>query len=1090
MFKIKNHLKEWYQPHDSFVVRNPLLPIDVFFNWNAEQGIDTTASKQVLRRSLREFFLEPVTQEALYIASPVMHERLMRWLDDKIDNPEKKEKTELSLIKYMTRMSSRCTPYGLFASCTSGIISGETSIQLCDKADLLPWGRLDMDYLCELHAQFLKQKSICNQLRFYPNSSLYRCGYDWRLIESRLKKTTGRSYHLVEMGYSFHLEKILVSAGSGKSPEELAAIIMDHEISSADAIEFIYELIDSQVLVDELNPAVTGDDYFTVLLHKLKTLLHTEEYVERLEKLAVLIRQIRVNDGFRKNTIYARIAEKLPELESGFEPRSLLQVDSFRPASLCTLNAKVNDEILKGISLLQLLSGSASIPDAFNDFKIAFNKRYNEEWIPLVEVLDTEWGIGYGKFKPGAMEESPLIDSLPIGHAAVDSHPMKSPDTESFKWQLYQEAIKKNMNEITIDDNVIEQLSKKEMNADGLPDSFSALVKIYAVTPANIDKGNYTISIDSLAGPSGGNLLGRFCHLDPAIEKLTRTILEDEEAQQPDCIFAEIVHLPEARTGNILMRPVLRKYEIPYLCNSSLNKECQIPVSDLLVSVRSGKILLRSHKLDKQVVPRMTTAHNYNLTTLPVYQFLCDIQNQGIHLPGWDWGILSDRPFLPGVRYGRFILSRARWVLTKKEMNVCDNRTEEELLANFAEIKEQKKLPDYVRLVQGDNELLLHLQNIYCIRLLLAEVNKDGSAVVTEVMDTPEQCWIRSPDGNHPGEFIVAFGRKKTGSPVSSASAKPERQIRDMKRNFPVGSEWLYAKIYCGTNTGEKILSNVLKPLTEELLSQNLIHKFFFLRFYDEGHHIRIRFNNPRSEDFWKEVISRLRKALQPYMNNRTVYNLQFETYQREVERYGFDTMELSERLFWHHSEAVLNFVSLLDGDPGEQYRWQVGIKAIDIFLDDFYYSLEQKRNLISDLNKSYSEEFKIGHPERKIISERFSDHKRVVDVLLGDSWEENETLVNAIEIFMIRTDDYRRTVEGILKAPSVENNMTQLNYLVRSYLHMFINRLFVSNQRKTELIIYEYLLRYYESKLAREKKGLVNQFEISIAGKAETAGS
>jgi hypothetical protein len=27
-----------------------------------------------------------------------------------------------------------------------------------------------------------------------------------------------------------------------------------------------------------------------------------------------------------------------------------------------------------------------------------------------------------------------------------------------------------------------------------------------------------------------------------------------------------------------------------------------------------------------------------------------------------------------------------------------------------------------------------------------------------------------------------------------------------------------------------------------------------------------------------------------------------------------------------------------------------------------------------------------------------------------------------------------------------------------------------VNNQRKTELIIYEYLLKYYESKLAREK--------------------
>jgi hypothetical protein len=38
-------------------------------------------------------------------------------------------------------------------------------------------------------------------------------------------------------------------------------------------------------------------------------------------------------------------------------------------------------------------------------------------------------------------------------------------------------------------------------------------------------------------------------------------------------------------------------------------------------------------------------------------------------------------------------------------------------------------------------------------------------------------------------------------------------------------------------------------------------------------------------------------------------------------------------------------------------------------------------------------------------------------------------------------------------------------------YLHMLINRIFVSNQRKTELVIYDYLFRYYESKIIREKK-------------------
>src|SRR5689334_10735387 len=111
MFKFKNHLANLYQANDSFVIRSPLLPVNVFFDWKANEK-DTIASKQVLRNAIRRFYMQPFASEALYIASPALHERLQLWLDDKIDKPDKKEKTEQSLVKYMIRMSSRCTPYG------------------------------------------------------------------------------------------------------------------------------------------------------------------------------------------------------------------------------------------------------------------------------------------------------------------------------------------------------------------------------------------------------------------------------------------------------------------------------------------------------------------------------------------------------------------------------------------------------------------------------------------------------------------------------------------------------------------------------------------------------------------------------------------------------------------------------------------------------------------------------------------------------------------------------------------------------------------------------------------------------------------
>src|SRR5205823_3985406 len=141
-----------------------------------------------------------------------------------------------------------------------------------------------------------------------------------------------------------------------------------------------------------------------------------------------------------------------------------------------------------------------------------------------------------------------------------------------------------------------------------------------------------------------------------------------EEALQPDAIFAEIVHLPESRLGNILARPVLRAHEIPFLGVSGATPECQIPVTDLRVSVAAGEIVLRSARLGRRVIPRLTSAHNFQARQ-GTYRFLCALQGQGkANMLGWDWGPLRDAPQLPRVVFGRLVLSRALWRVGRDEL--------------------------------------------------------------------------------------------------------------------------------------------------------------------------------------------------------------------------------------------------------------------------------------------------------------------------------------------------------------------------------------------------------------------------------------
>jgi hypothetical protein len=80
----------------------------------------------------------------------------------------------------------------------------------------------------------------------------------------------------------------------------------------------------------------------------------------------------------------------------------------------------------------------------------------------------------------------------------------------------------------------------------------------------------------------------------------------------------------------VIARPVLRRHELAYLGRSGAPRDRQLSLSDLLVSVQGERIVLRSKSLGREVVPRLTTAHNTEMRTVGAYRFLAALQVQGI----------------------------------------------------------------------------------------------------------------------------------------------------------------------------------------------------------------------------------------------------------------------------------------------------------------------------------------------------------------------------------------------------------------------------------------------------------------------------
>ena len=124
------------------------------------------------------------------------------------------------------------------------------------------------------------------------------------------------------------------------------------------------------------------------------------------------------------------------------------------------------------------------------------------------------------------------------------------------------------------------------------------------------------------------------------------------------------------------MRPAFRKYEIPYLSNSTLPKKQQITLDDLYLSVKYDRLILRSKRVNKQIAPRLGNAHNYSFNALPVYHFLCDLQTQNIRGGLYfDWGSLKDKfVFLPRVEIENVIVSPATWQLNKDQFKTLTDK--------------------------------------------------------------------------------------------------------------------------------------------------------------------------------------------------------------------------------------------------------------------------------------------------------------------------------------------------------------------------------------------------------------------------------
>jgi thiopeptide-type bacteriocin biosynthesis protein len=1017
--------------------------------------IKGTFSEQDIDRLLNdEFFLE-----AIYIASPVLYKECLLYKQGLIKEEKDKQKIINGLLRYYSRMSTRCTPFGLFS--TVGVArfnngNEHENKKTGENSSVYRHTRLDMYFLQRMTGLFLQMPFLAKYILFYPNNSIYPVNKEIRYIEYTYLREFRQS-KISAIVQNQYITRVLENSRNGITKEDLVKIIVDENVDEATATQFIEELVSSQVLISEFEVATTSDeDYILQIIRHLASIYERSKDWYVLSVLDILrstVADLRKLDERPVNSVqeYQRIIDKVRMLQPVIVEEKTFHVDAYRRYDTATVGIResVKRELTEALQfMLEMNGGSVMFNNNIEKFKSKFTNRYDTAFIPLVEVLDTDLGIGYPVNKQ--KKSSPLVDDIPLGNAGEEGgRQVNLSRFENWLLEILKHPDNQHKQSIHLDKCAPPKGYKPAAIDWGqLPRSISAIFRLK-------EDERQTLFAEFFGGPSAAQLLARFTYGNKEIRDVAEKIIAHEDSVTENAVYVEIVHLPDDRISNILMHPGFRKYELPYLAVASADQENIIPINDIYVTVAFNQIILFSKSLNKRIIPCKTHMHTHSsMNSLPLYHFWGDLQQEyNNRLIGFSINSISSfLNFVPRICYKETILSLATWNLPMQVISNLDSDRKEGLAEKIVKLRTQYNIPERVLYIDRDNELYVDFTDLRSVNNWLKAIRNSTVVVLKEVL------WENGE------REVPRYNHQYVASLLNTTKIRVADVTFDIanlpQRNFGLGSEWFYVKLYCGISSADLVLSEVIHPMVNRIMQGGLASKWFFVKYQDPDYHIRLRFLLT-SPDKAGELSNLLNSAISGSEYGNLIWKIQPDTYSREIERYGSTSMEICESIFFIDSLFALPIIGYVQRRSNPILAFLIGVRLTDDLLSELGLTLQEKISFADAVRKEYQKEFE---PSMKKINEKYALHKKDVAELLN---RENDQTGKFKEIMPL-LNQRKAALNEQLKAISALKEEQRLTIdpfsLMSSLVHMMLNRLITHKERLHELMVYEFLYMYYNT--------------------------
>ena len=1063
----------WFKPASFFLLRIPLLPAATFLQLTTQQRDKdatqtNTASEQVLLKQREEcqklilqFVQELLIHQALAVASPSLLEGLARL--QPYNHSRRTRRVFSRLLRYLIRMSTRPTPFGMFSGVALGHFGERPSLQLDAPILKSIRTRPDMSWVLALIQRIEQEASFLSDLQVVTNQNVIFNGPRAQLPCADVYGQSDNSsiYVHITPPVQFALK---MTQESLPYQQLIHGLKRQYPQIEQPLIEqFVKQLWDHHFLQSNLRPPLTDISPVHYILQHLPKTPALKPLREMVEQVLYQCSEFdHAQNAAESITILRNLRQMQKEL-SMTQNDGNLQTDATLKLASTDLPVEIGKVACRAAEVLFRQSQVRGVQQ-LHEYRQVFLEKYGSyAEVPLLELLSAENGLG-----------APPTYQYPPRTFALQSRTMPASTThrDAILTQLVMQAVNEHTQEIVLTDAILQRIEKDAIKEEDLPLSIEIYLQIQARSREALQQGEWRAVISPNCGsPAGGRTFGRFCDmLGPETKQLLQELIQQEEQLAPDIVFAELTYLPiRARTANVTIRPRLRRYEIAVGITPSVEPENLIKLDDLVVGIRNERFYLRSLRLDKEV--RVCEGHMLNAQNAPnVCRFLAEIGRDARPMfTSFDWGKLATAPFLPRVVYHQLIISLAQWNLTLDMLApaILESNDQEKYQA-IQRWRQNWHVPRYVYWTKTDNRLLLDLEHPCTIDELfmeLEDIQPDGNLTLQEMQPGFEDLWL--DDGNSANRYIaeIVVPLLRTRSAQVSPGGTPVLAVQPVEhaiRNAYPGDEWIYIKLYSSLESHNEIITRHITPFIQQCRQLGLIDQWFFIRYIDTEAHIRLRLHARGSHVVAPLLLMGLQWAKQ-LAQQAIIQHYDLDTYAREIERYGGpESIEVLERFFTEDSELSSSLIKALQVGEITLDQAEVAVLSLDFLFESWGLDKEQRQLCMSrsiDPTR-YKSEFRA---KRRLLCELIEPWERTHDPSASENRQRilNCLLPRQTTIRQIATHIHGQAAEGKL--------WVAYDDLLASIAHMHINRL-IGIQRQQEQRIYSLWLLALESLRSRQQ--------------------